>query len=90
MMFEPREWNFTMKTQVGGVAGMGETATISDITWPKNEFYENEYANIAISCDNSACEHNVESYHFEIVMHRNILSTDGGPCDLTQTLSSHS
>ena len=52
-MFEPREWHFRMKTQVGGTCGFGESACVSDIYWERNEYYEGEEANVRILCDNT-------------------------------------
>ena len=76
-MFEPRQWDFTMKTQVGGKQGFNETATVTNISWPKNEFYEDETIDIAISCDNSQCAHGVRHYDVALVQRKQILSSDG-------------
>ena len=86
-MFEPREWTYKLKTQVGGVAGVGETATVTQIIWSKNEFYEGEYSNVRIVCDNSACKHAVKNFIFEILQHREIKSADNEPVTECHKLS---
>ena len=76
-MFEPRPWEFSMKTQVGGNQGFNETATVSKITWNKNEFYEGEVCDIKIECDNSECAHNVLKYTVELIQEKIVLIEDG-------------
>ena len=55
-----------MKTQVGGQAGVGETATVTDITWPRNEFHFGEVVEFHLKIDNSACEHDVTGFKFSL------------------------
>jgi len=76
LTFEPRPWDFSMKTQVGGQRGVGETATITNISWPKNEFYEDEICPIKLECDNSACAHAVTNYEVSLIQTKCILIGD--------------
>ena len=79
-MFEPRPWDFSMKTQVGGKQGFNETATVSKIAWPKNEFYEGEVCEVKIECDNSECAHSVLNYTVSLIQKKIIQIEDGqGP-----------
>ena len=56
-----------MKTQVGGNKGFDETATVTNISWPKNEFYEDEVCTIKLECDNNACAHDVTYYSARLI-----------------------
>ena len=72
---------FSMKTYVGGkILGFNETATVTEICWPKNEFYENEVVDIRITCDNTACAHDVTKFtvHLDESI---IISSDGNEAD---------
>ena len=68
-----------MRTQVGGKYGFGESTTVTNISWPRNEFYEDEVCTIKLECDNSACAHDVTWYSARLIQTKVIQVGDSQP-----------
>jgi len=64
----PKVLNFKydVRTEVGGVFGIGASKSISIITFPRNEFYPGDEIEVKINCDNSRCGKAIKTFKFKI------------------------
>lgn len=55
-----------LKTEIGGMLGLGTQKSTTVITLDRNEFFQGDKVSVRIQCDNTKCDKAVKSFKFKL------------------------
>jgi sporulation-control protein spo0M len=67
--------------EIGGLFGLGSTNFSADINFEKNQFYNNEMIKLSVTCDNSKCRKDIDTFKMKLYRHY-FVKADGKKTDV--------